>query len=623
MDEMNKNNSGRGQNSEENGNPEEVKIWKSPDKGRRKKYVYEVITEGEQTGGETSGEASGRKTADPYSVSGSRSYYVKHPEGTEQTVGEASRKTGMEGSKDPDRESRIRTKGKPQAGRTGGRASDREEIKRQKAQLRRLHAEQKEKEKKLRRQQKRKEQKEKQERNLHASQSRREENLRDNMSKGARQKVWRGRMVEGSYGRLSPFGKLVKGIGKHWKRIGATVLILALVLGGAGYYNRVRQFHRYDVLWQISAAENEYSRYLSFNDVILHYSQDGVSCIDQNGEVIWNQAFNMDVPRAAVRGDYAVIYDENGTSIYICNKDGCTGTVSVEKKILRADISAGGVTAVVLDDKNSNYIDYYKKDGTQLKVEIKTMISGDGYPMDLAISPDGMQLITSYLTMESSKKTISQVVFRNFEVGKNNADRVVGGFKHEAGILIPEVLFFDDQHSAALTENSIEFYSTKNALEPKQSDVVTVDSKIKTAFHNDAYVGVILEQETAQKTGESQTGADSQKAGDNSDQARKAADEGVAKSDAVNEQTSSYRMLVYDKNGRKVIDRDIDFEYETAEFSGDGILIYNKTELAVYNMTGVCKYQGKPDITISGAARFSENSLIIYGNGALQKLTLK
>ena len=101
------------------------------------------------------------------------------------------------------------------------------------------------------------------------------------------------------------------------------------------------------------------------------------------------------------------------------------------------------------------------------------------------------------------------------------------------------------------------------------------------------------------------------------------ADEGTAESETMQVIESAYTMLVYDKTGGKTFEQTIDFEYDYADFSGDGIVVYNNSECAIYNMTGVCKYQAQLDMNIEGVMRFAENSLVIHGNGALQKLTLK
>lgn len=436
---------------------------------------------------------------------------------------------------------------------------------------------------------------------------------KDNVSKKARKDFWREHIIEGTARKRQSFMEHFLIFRRYLKWIALIAAVITVIGTTVFYIDRNHRFRNMEVVWQTSASENIYSSYLSFHDVILHYSQDGVSCMDQNGNVIWNQAFNMDVPAISVRGQYAVIYDIKGNSLYICNKEGCTGSVETTKNILKADISENGVVAVMLDDQTSNYINYFKKDGSQLELEIKTLITGDGYPLDIAVSPDGNELITSYIYAQEGTM-MNQVVFRNFEVGKNNADRVVGGFRDYKETLVPEVMFFDNQNSAAVAENAVDFYSTRNASQPELAKRCELNSGIRSVFHNDLYIGVVLEKDAA----------DNSKEESSEGETRAAADEGTAEADTIQEYRPSYRMLVFDKKGKQIIDRDIDFEYSSIDFSGDGIVAFNSTQVAVYNMTGVCKYEEKlNDIEVRSVLRFDEKTLVIQDAAALRKVKLK
>lgn len=607
MDEMNRNagpdTTDQKQDEKGTEGQEDIKIWKKPQSGRKKKYVYEVITEEPDTADHT--------------AAGDGYYHetVSEPESAEPEPdgGFDSERSGGSGS---------RTETEPDTGNAETQSKTKTQSKLKTRSKRETQPENRESgiRKKRRlfaggRSGKRKKSGEKETSVKPDSGSKKKENLleKDNISKKARQEFWKQQVIEGNPNRPGFMKRFVQGFQKYGKRVIAIVLVVALVFGVSWYYNRNRKFHSYDVEWQVSASDTGYSEYLSFNGVILHYSQDGVSCINQNGEVMWNQAFNMDVPGIAVSGSFAVIYDIKGTSLYICDVNGCTGSAQTQKKILKADISDSGVVAVVLDDKTSNYINYFRKDGSQIDLEIKTLISGDGYPLDIAISPDGKQLITSYVYADSGNM-MNQVVFRNFEVGKNNADRVVGGFRQYKETLVPEVIFFDDQNSAAVTEKSIDFYSTRNAMSPELAKTQEFDSRIRTVFYSDAYIGVVLDR------GENQEEAGTE---EETQKVEATADEGSSEETTKQAVETAYTMLVFDKTGSRTFEQTIDFEYGYAEFSGDGIVVYNNSECAVYNMTGVCKYQAKLDVNIDGVMRFSENSLVIQGNGALQKLTLK
>lgn len=431
---------------------------------------------------------------------------------------------------------------------------------------------------------------------------------KDNLSREARQKIWKKQMVEGTADQKKSFREVARELRRRYQMV---IIFLVILVGAAGaiyYSQRNQQYYESEIVWQHSAAENPYSVYREFNGLILHYNQDGVSCLNESGEILWNQAFNMDVPGIAVCGEYAAIYDIKGKSIYICDRNGCTGKASPQNNILNVDISADGIAAAVLDDKTCNYIAYFRKDGTPIDIEIKTLISGDGYPLDIAISPDATQLMTSYVYANSGAM-MNQVVFRNFEIGKNDANRVVGGFLHYEQTLVPDVLFFDDQNSAAVAEQAIDFYSTKNAAEPTLARTQSLDTKIKSVFYNEEYIGVV--QEASKKKVENIT------------ETSAAAEQEEADNQELQEVEISYNMLVFDKTGNQVFSQNLDFEYEHIEFSGDGIVAYNGSRIAVYNMNGVCRYEGKLLMEIKGVMRFAENSLVIYGNGALQKLLLK
>lgn len=572
MDEMNKNmnpgGTGPDQGDEKQEGQEDIKIWHKPETGRKKIYVYEVKTEEleeEEPAAGIEEEAESRQKeysggTEPETVKDESQEAKQEPVQSSTDMGNIKKKFGnIRFGKDRSRKDHA---GKGTFKKRGSTDNILE---------------------------------------------------KDNVSKSARQEFWKKQIVEGIPNQKGLFRRAAENFGRYYKRIIAIALVVVLVFGGSYYYNRIRKYHNYEVEWQISATNNGYSNYLSFNDVILHYSQDGISCINQNGEVMWNQAFNMDVPGIAVRDDYAVIYDIKGTSLYICNANGCTGSAETSKKILKADISAAGVVAVVLDDKTSNYINYFRRDGSQLGLEIKTLISGDGYPLDIAISPDGTQLMSSYMYANSGSM-MNQVVFRNFEVGKNEVDRVVGGFRGYKETLVPEVIYFDNQSSAAITEKSIDFYSTKNALEPKLAKTQKLASRIKTVFYNQEYVGVVLDPKTDRSEDASE---------EETKTVESAADEGTVEEDAKQTVETSYTMLVFDRSGDRAFEQEIDFEYDYADFSGDGIVVYNSGELAVYNINGVCKYQDRLDMNIEGVMRFSEKSLVVHGNEALQKIVLK
>ena len=76
------------------------------------------------------------------------------------------------------------------------------------------------------------------------------------------------------------------------------------------------------------------------------------------------------------------------------------GQVTTTLPVLSLSVSAKGVVASSQEDSKASYIYLYKKDGSALDIYVKSLLSGDGYPVDVSLSPSGTQWITSFMYLE-------------------------------------------------------------------------------------------------------------------------------------------------------------------------------------------------------------------------------
>ena len=214
------------------------------------------------------------------------------------------------------------------------------------------------------------------------------------------------------------------------RRLIIVLAVLILVGGGAGawfYYQRTYQYTSFETAWQIDINEGSLVGYETFGNNVLKYTKDGASYIDNRGKNIWTESYEMKTPIAAVQGDYAAIADKQGNSIYICSLEGKVGQATTVLPISKVAVSGTGIVAAVLEDSVSSYITFFNKDGSKLDILVKTKMSGDGYPLDIALSQDGTQLMCSFIYQQGSEVN-NRVVFYDFsEVGKNIPNRLVGG----------------------------------------------------------------------------------------------------------------------------------------------------------------------------------------------------
>jgi hypothetical protein len=317
----------------------------------------------------------------------------------------------------------------------------------------------------------------------------------------------------------------------------------------------MRQYHNYRVVWQTAQTQIN-SEYENFGNGILAYGKDGVSLLDSRGIVSWQSAYTMNTPTLSLGGEkYALIYDKEGTSFYIYDEEGCIGEGSSNRSIMKAVISSSGVVATIQEENigGYNYISYYNSDGSSLDIEIRTTLSDSGYPLDIDISSDGTALMASYVHMDAGSVD-NQVVFYNFEVGKNDPKRTVGGFADYSQMLIPRVAFLGDNLSVAFADGRIDFYSLKNAQNPERKESYDLEKReIKSIFYNKKYAGIIL---------------------------------------ANQEDATVNDLILYNSSAQQCLEKTIDFEYKQVEISGESIILLNDTSCRIYNLKGRLIYEG-------------------------------
>jgi len=371
------------------------------------------------------------------------------------------------------------------------------------------------------------------------------------------------------------------------KRIRMFIILAALILAAlaaAYYYLYVRRYESYRVVWekQIPASENGFAGYEPFGSNVLKYTKDGASYIDSRGKIVWSISYQMKSPVCYVNGSYAVIADRQGNSLYICNQRGQAETTL---PILRASVSAHGVTAVLLEDSTASYISFFKEDGSELDWLIKTVMSKSGYLMDVSLSPEGSQVMVSNVYLQDGMMG-NRVAFYNFsEYGKSYPDRLVGGFEEMKDSVIPRVRFLNEDRACAFGTGQIGFFSLENQTSPALSAHIKLEEEIKSVCYSDKYVGVVVENPEGE---------------------------------------SDYRLDVYSAGGKLKFSQPVSFQYKEIDIDGDMVILYNENSCEIYNMSGKCRFSGSFDFTFSAVrAGKMENELIFTGGDTVRSIRLK
>ncbi len=373
------------------------------------------------------------------------------------------------------------------------------------------------------------------------------------------------------------------------RRILIAVLLLGLIGGAAGYwfyYQKNYQYASYETAWQLELNEGSLVGYEGFGSNVLKYTKDGASYIDNKGATIWTESYEMKAPIVDVSGDYAVIADRQGNRIYICSTEGRQGQATTVLPVTQVAVSGTGIVAAVLEDSASSYIYFFEKDGSPLDVQVKTTMGGGGYPIDISLSQNGTQMMSSYVHL-SEGELGNRVVFYDFsEVGKNEPNRMVGGFDGEfAGTMVPEVAYMADPYSCAFSGNGLTFFTSINRASPEIVSQVPVEEEIQSVFYSDEYAAVVVRFTSGE---------------------------------------FSNRLEGYKKDGTFVMKRDFTFGYTHASSDGDLILMYNEDSCRVFNMSGVEKLYATFDFPISKIRKGRmPDTLIVTGPQQMREIKLR
>ncbi|MCI8306435.1 MAG: hypothetical protein HFH14_00120 [Lachnospiraceae bacterium] len=312
---------------------------------------------------------------------------------------------------------------------------------------------------------------------------------------------------------------------------------------------RTKEYTGYSVIKEFERQDSNTVCYRYYDGDLLKYSHDGASALGRDGNALWNGSYDIKEPLVDVCDRYVAIADMGGKEIYIFNGSDTGTSVTVPYPIASVKIAGQGVVAAILEDETSNVIHLYNpySQADKLLAEVPTNIVSDGYPLEIALSPDGQSLVTTYLNVESGGVQ-SNVCFYNFsEVGQEK-NRMVGGIPYKDS-LVTDIDFCGGDSVCIWLENGFSIYS--NMKEPKLVHEELFEEEIVSVVNSDKYIGVVFEG---------------------------------------NGENSKRNFKLYNIKGNKILDTDISYEYNNLSIVDEDIIFYNDMSCAIMRVDGSEKF---------------------------------
>lgn len=371
------------------------------------------------------------------------------------------------------------------------------------------------------------------------------------------------------------------------------VLIILLLLHWASH-RELKLIHKGWVLESYGelGLQSDYESYYPYADGMLRVTRDGAYYINSAGKSVWNQSFEMGSPYVSISGGFAAIADRGRSSVYIMNTSGSTGQAETGLPISKISVSEKGVTYVLMEDSEASYITVLSKEGSNLDITIKSILEGDGYPLDIAVSPDGTELICSFAYLENSVLQNKLVFYNLSEVGQSvGSNRVVGGFSEDfRGHLSTRVRFSGNDAAQAFYDSGVAFFSTKVLTSPELIRKTETGEVIRSIASSGDYVGIITE---------------------------------------LNEEgsTESYRLQLFKSNGQKCYEKAFSFRYKDFSIDDGHVLLSRDRELMILDKKGRTRYNGELENPISGIKLVSDNLLgmgmMVSSSGRIEQIRLR
>lgn len=369
---------------------------------------------------------------------------------------------------------------------------------------------------------------------------------------------------------------------KIFRRVIIAIGIIVVLVIAYKLWAALRTYSSFEVRNTIEEGDKSAVSFVNFSGYIVEYSNDGIVCIDTDGELVWNQSFEMTAPKVDICGKYLVVYDAGGTGLFIINSSGSKQEIEIPLPIKTACVANQGTVALLMKDGNNSYVQLYDKEGNSLA---KGEFFGEkgNIPIDIALSHDAKKLAVDMVDMTSGSVN-SVISFYNFgTVGQGEIDNNVGTYTYE-DLLIPEIDYISSNKMVAVGDSEILVF--EGSEKPELKNEIKLETEVEDVFFNEDYIGIAYSN---------------------------------------NDEECTSHIKVFNYSGKTIMENNTKLVYTKIEFNANNeVCITNDQECEIYTMHSIKKFSYKFDdklykILYEGG----ENNYIFVYDGYVDEVKLK
>lgn len=365
------------------------------------------------------------------------------------------------------------------------------------------------------------------------------------------------------------------------KVMGMLIIVLVIVAFVQIWF-ALRTYDSYESLSTFKEGDNSASHFADFDGKILQYSNDGIVCTDSDGELAWNQSFEMSSPKLDICGEYLTIYDAGGKDIYIMQTKGTVKQIETSMLIKTVCIANQGTVAVLMEEDNNFYIKLYDKTGEELA---SGKFYGDkgAIPIDIALAYNAQKLAVAMIDITGGTVD-STITFYNFgSVGQNEIDNNVGTFTYE-DTFIPEIDYVSNNCMIAKGDTSIRIF--EGAQKPELSREINFEHEMESVVNSDKYIATIYSNQ---------------------------------------DEDATHHIQIYDMHGKLIMENDTAISYTNVEFlSNDELLVKDTYNLELFTVHSIKKFKYTFDVPVHAMLyRGGLTDYMLVTDNAMEEVRLK
>lgn len=364
-------------------------------------------------------------------------------------------------------------------------------------------------------------------------------------------------------------------------RIVLGIVLVIAIIGVIRIQIENKVYTDYEVIKMEESIGSSDSVIRAYDGNILCYSRDGISAYDDGGKQLWNQTYEMQSPIVDTSGEYVVVGDYKGNSIYVMNRSGSCGEIDTNMVIMDLSISEKGIVTATMDGGDVIWLDIYNAQGENI-VSVKTSMNQTGFPLKTSMSSDNQKMAVSYLKPAGNGIQTSLAFYNFGDVGQNVTDKIVSGYDYE-DIVIPFLHYINENDVIAVGEDQLLVFSGRQI--PELRAKTEIEENVESVFYGDSGVALIYRNSNGE---------------------------------------GKYRLELYDLSAELILSQTFDMEYSNVLISQGNIIIYNEAEVIIWNKSGLIKYNGD----LGGGIRAliptnSKTKYIVVKNEGLEIIKLR